>query len=58
MDHFTFGLIFCQVRRLHILTGLKGEIIVGIYMSSKTYYLLLLYQRRKEWCRPSRFTDI
>jgi len=46
-----FGLVFLLSRNTTCTHRPQGVIIVGIYMSSNIYYLLLLYLIRKQLCR-------
>jgi len=49
-----FGLVLRSAEALSetaVTHRAQGVIIVGIYMSSDIYYLLLLYLSRKELCR-------
>ena len=47
-DHYVispFGLVLRSVQTLRILTGLKEEIIVGIYMSSNIFRTFYYYSK-------------
>jgi len=48
MDHFTFWIKSFANSKILYTHRPQGVIIVGIYMSSDIYYLLLLYLNRKE----------